>query len=141
MPGSLIVEGIGQTGGLLFAERFQFQAAIVLAKVSKVQFHCLARPGDTLVYRVALDGVSDTGARLVGTSHIGDKLQTEVQMFLAVLSEKQGVPALFEPSDWSRMLRDLYIYDVGVTADGQPLTVPAWLTEHEQRVISAGVDP
>ncbi len=62
MPNSLIVEGIAQTGGTLVAEATDFRSRLVLAKLSKVQFHFLARPGDTLRYTARIEQQNQDGA-------------------------------------------------------------------------------
>src|SRR5262245_44549196 len=73
MPNSLIVEGLAQTAGLLVGELSAFQERVILAKISKVKFHCSAVPGDTLTYRMKIDDVSKQGAATSGTSHIGER--------------------------------------------------------------------
>ena len=42
MPGSLMVEGMAQTGGILLGEKFDFEHIVILAKVPKVTFHSLS---------------------------------------------------------------------------------------------------
>ncbi|MCA9189368.1 MAG: 3-hydroxyacyl-ACP dehydratase FabZ family protein [Pirellulaceae bacterium] len=126
MPNSLIVEGVGQVGGLLLSELYEFEARVVLAKISRTRFYFPARPGDSLFYQAELDGITRNGARMVGTSHLGDRLQGEVEMFLAILDHRTNAhpPALFEPAYLLRMMRGLDLYRVGRTPDGQPLNIP-----------------
>ena len=57
MPGSLVMEGMAQTGGLLLGELSGYQARLVLAKITKLAFHFTPRPGDTLTYTTQLDAV------------------------------------------------------------------------------------
>ncbi len=59
----------------------------MLAKMAKARFHFHAVPGDTLVYRTTIDDISKDGAIVSGTSHVGERLQAEVQIFLAHLDE------------------------------------------------------
>lgn len=62
MPGSLIIEGMAQTGGILLAEMLHFENLVVMAKIPKVMFHGRACPGDTLIYDARiLDGREDGG--------------------------------------------------------------------------------
>jgi len=44
MPGTLMIEGMAQTSGILLGEMSGFDALIILAKVPKVVFHSLACP-------------------------------------------------------------------------------------------------
>ena len=56
-PASLIVEALAQTGGLLIAQVSDFEKRVVLAKVSKSQFHFQACPGDTMRMRTDIDSL------------------------------------------------------------------------------------
>ena len=59
MPNTLVIEGLAQTGGLLVAEHNAFRERVILAKIAKARFHLPATPGDTLVYRVAIDDMAE----------------------------------------------------------------------------------
>lgn len=126
MPCSLVIEGIAQTGGLLVAEYGHFEERVVLAKVSKAVFHFYPVPGDTLVYRTVIEKIDKDGANISGTSHVGDRLQGEVEIFFAHLDENAAGKSLFEPHEFLSMLKVLGIFSVGRTADGRPLDVPRW---------------
>lgn len=124
MPNSLVTEGIAQTGGLLVSESYRFERWVVLGKVAKSRFHCPARPGDLLTYRTKIDHVRDSGAVVSATSHIGDRLQAEAELFFA------NVPAeavtgqelhVFDPEDLLAWLENVGVFDVGRTAEGEPL--------------------
>jgi 3-hydroxyacyl-[acyl-carrier-protein] dehydratase len=128
MPNALVIEGLAQTGGLLVAQHGNFEERVVLAKVAKASFHFSAAPGDTLVYRVTIDDIHKDGAIVSGTSHVGDRLQGEVQLFFAHLSEEvAGSKSLFDPASLLAMLKLLGVFDVGRDEQGHPLEVPASL--------------
>jgi 3-hydroxyacyl-[acyl-carrier-protein] dehydratase len=125
MPNSLVIEGLAQTGGLLVAEHSHFENRVVLAKVAKARFYFSAVPGDTLTYRAALDDIHKDGAIVSGTSHVGERLQAEAQIFFAHLNESTvGSKSLFDPASLLAMLKLLGIFEVGRDAQGQPLEVP-----------------
>ncbi|HZZ70725.1 MAG TPA: 3-hydroxyacyl-ACP dehydratase FabZ family protein [Pirellulales bacterium] len=124
MPNSLILEGLAQTGGLLVGEYNGYAKRVVLAKVSKVKFHFPAIPGDTLIYRTKIHNIDDQGAMVEGTSHVGDRLQAEGEIFFAHLDERNGSQPLFDPETFMVWLRLVQIYEVGRTQSGAPLTVP-----------------
>ncbi len=128
MPNSLVIEGLAQTGGLLAAQHGDFEERVVLAKVAKARFHFSAMPGDTLVYQVTIDDIHKDGAIISGTSHVGPRLQAEVQLFFAHLSETvAGSKSLFDPASLLAMLKLMGVFDVGRDAQGRPLTIPASL--------------
>ena len=54
MPGSLILEGLAQTGGILLGEANNFQEKVVLAKIGNARFHREALAGETLTYSTEL---------------------------------------------------------------------------------------
>ena len=131
MPNSLILEGLAQTGGVLLGETTQYQARLVLAKVSSVRYYFTARPGDTLRYTATLENVGAEGALIVGQSHVGERLQCEAEFYLAVLPKRSETDRLFDPPAFARLLRLLGVYDVAVDAAGTPLAFPAALHQAE----------
>ena len=132
MPNSLVIEGIAQTGGLLVAEHYGFQERVVLAKVARAQFEFSPLPGDTLTYRATIDDIHKDGAIVSGTSHVGQRLQAEVHVVFAHVSETTAGKSLFDPASLLAMLKLLGVFTVGRDASGQPLQVPASLlvTDH-----------
>ena len=131
MPNSLVIEGLAQTAGLLVAEHGSYQQRVVLAKVAKARFHFSATPGDTLVYQTTIDDIHKGGAVVSGTSHVGTRLQGEVQLFFVHLNEATAGKWLFDPANLLAMLKLLGVYDVGRDAAGRPLEIPATLTAQE----------
>jgi len=123
IPHSLVVEGLAQTGGLLVCEHGGFAEKVVLAKVPKAVFHCEARPGDTLTYRVEVQYIKTEGAMISGTSHKGDELHAELEIVFAHLNDPT-LQSLFDPDIFLRMMRLLGAYDVGLAPDGTPLQPP-----------------
>ena len=49
-------------------------------------------PGDTLIYRTVIEDIPKDGAIVNGTSHVGDRLQAEVELFFVALWMK-ALPA------------------------------------------------
>jgi 3-hydroxyacyl-[acyl-carrier-protein] dehydratase len=127
MPNALIIEGFAQAGGILVGEKIAFTGNMILAKVPKAVFHFAARPGDTLVYSCTLDYLTADGALVQGQSHVGGRLQAEVEVFFANVLETERTRKLFSPQELLAMMQLLGVYDVGRTADGGKLQPPAAL--------------
>ena len=140
MPGSLIIEGMAQTAGLLIGEMEGFAQRVVLAKIGKAVFHRPAGPGDMLRYEAKIADVKGDGALATVTGHIGEELVAEAELMFAFLDERFPSGPLFEPVDFVAMLRAFHMYDVGRTADGKPLELPPFYAEAE-RAAQAGYDP
>jgi len=140
MPASLIIEGMAQTAGLLVGEMEGFAQRVVLAKIGKAIFHRPAVPGETLRYDARITDVKGDGALATVTGHVGDELVAEVELMFAFLDERFPSGPLFEPVDFVAMLRGFYMYDVGRTADGKPLELPAFYADAE-RAAQAAYDP
>ncbi len=85
MPGSLMLEGMAQTGGILLGETHQFKHIVVLAKVPKVKFHAWVRPGDTIIYSAKLIEARDEGGLVELQAHVGDTLVAESEIVFAHL--------------------------------------------------------
>jgi 3-hydroxyacyl-[acyl-carrier-protein] dehydratase len=144
MPNSLVLEGLAQTGGLLVCEHGGFVKQVVLAKVSKAIFHSEAWPGDTLTYRAKVVDIKDDGAMVTVTSHNGESLQAEAEIFFAHLEQldAQGDKIeLFEPYDLFSWLRLLKLYEVGVDAEGNPIKIHPRVAESDPFLRSQATAP
>ncbi len=126
MPNSLIVEGLAQTGGILVGEKSGFEEKVILAKIAKALFHFAAVPGDTLTYTAQVESFQDGGAVVSGTSHVGDRLQGETEMFFAYLGDDQSVKNLFEPKNFVFTMKLLGVFDVGRASGEGVEPPPAW---------------
>lgn len=133
----LIIEGLAQTGGLLVAEHGGFHHRVVLAKVGKAVFHFPARAGDQLKYTATIEAIQPDGAICKGTSHVGDRLQAEVDLVFAHLDDARfaGVD-LFRPDELMRMLRLFRMFEVGQQADGSPLVIPEHMLAAERSILA-----
>ncbi|MEC8553462.1 MAG: beta-hydroxyacyl-ACP dehydratase [Planctomycetota bacterium] len=123
-PHSLIIEGMAQTGGILLSQTNDFRDKIVLAKVSKAEFDCITRPGDTIRLRAVLVNRQADGAIVEGSIEVNDEPQGRMELTFAILDESYGSEPFFIPSDFCRVLRGLCLFDVGVNPDGSPLQIP-----------------
>lgn len=133
---SLMVEGLAQTGGLLYHQLSDFKERIVLAKVGYSRFHAEAIPGDTLRYRTDFTSVSDTGAIVECTVHVGDRLLAEAElMFAKLVDDRFENVVLFEPAEFSRMMRLMKLFDVGRYEDGTRIPVPDHLLAAERAIL------
>lgn len=130
MPGSIQLEGLAQTAGMLFGELSQYRDRLVLAKVSRVKYHGSSVPGDQLVYSVEPKHVRRDGALISGKCHVGEELRAEAEFFLAVLPASH-VTEQFDPGEFMQLLRLLRVYDVGRKSDGTRMQVPAHLLAAE----------
>ncbi len=139
LPCSMIVEGLAWTGGILANDQRGFRERMVLAKVNKAVFHRLALPGDQLRYTAVLEGIEAEGAFVRGTSHVGDELQAEIDLFLAHLPEgHEGIDGdLVDPAETLALMRSFGLYDVGRTPTGEPLDVAEKLLEGERAAQAA----
>jgi 3-hydroxyacyl-[acyl-carrier-protein] dehydratase len=139
LPCSLVVEGMAWVGGILANDQRGFRERTVLAKVNKAIFHRPPFAGDQLRYTAVLDGLEPEGAFIRGTSHVGDELQAEVDLFLAHLGDRfdEVEGDLIDPADMLATLRLFGVYDVGRTSAGAPIDVPEKLLEGERKAQAA----
>jgi len=129
MPNSLIIEGLAQTGGLLVGEHNRFEEKVILAKISKAVFHFPAVPGDTLRYTTVIDAITDGGATVTATAHVGERLQAEAEIMFAHLDDTNRAKTLFEPKNFVFTMKLLGVFDVGRGSDGDKLAEPPGLTQ------------
>lgn len=119
MPGSLIIEGFAQTGGILLGESTGFAHIVVLAKVPRMKFHSWACPGDTLLYTVTLLDARDEGGTVEATAHVGDRLVAEGEILFAHADQMAAqLPANFDQRNFVFDVGLLDILEVGRAGDG-----------------------
>ena len=136
-PHSLIIEGMAQTGGLLLSQLEDFEARIVLAKVSKAEFFRLVEPGDQLRLTARLQSVQPDGAIVEGQTHVGQELQGQFELTFAKLNESYGDSSFFEPVGLMRMLRVLRLFDVAVDQQGNRIRPPQAILDQEGEEVAA----
>jgi 3-hydroxyacyl-[acyl-carrier-protein] dehydratase len=124
MPNSLVIEGLAQTGGLLVGEFNRFEEKVILAKIPKAVFHFPALPGDTLRYTAVIEYIKEDGAMVTATSHVGERLQGEMEIVFAHLADTGRAKSLFEPRNFVFTMKLLGVFDVGRNSDGGPLVEP-----------------
>src|SRR2546422_8524816 len=71
MPGTLILEGLAQTGGILVGEANQFREKVILAKFPWARFQREALAGEQLIYDAELLHMRPEGASVRGRVSAG----------------------------------------------------------------------
>lgn len=66
-PGSLIIEGMAQTAGILVGSVHDFREKVVLAKVVSAEIEGEVGPGQTIRYDAAIERMDGAGASTTGT--------------------------------------------------------------------------
>jgi 3-hydroxyacyl-[acyl-carrier-protein] dehydratase len=121
MPGSLMLEGMAQTGGILLGQTSGFEEIVILAKVPQVTFHSWACPGDTLTYTARLIDVRPEGGVVECTAHVGERLVAEAEILFNHLDRsKQDPAAAIDQKNFVFSMGLLGILDVGKAGDGAP---------------------
>ncbi|REJ88523.1 MAG: beta-hydroxyacyl-ACP dehydratase [Planctomycetota bacterium] len=120
MPGSLMLEGMAQTGGILLGETHNFEHIVILAKVPKVTYHSWACPGDTLTYSAELLEVRKEGGITKVTATCGERLVAEAEIVFVHLDESSGaaIPQNVDQKNFVFELGLMSILDVGKAGDG-----------------------
>ncbi|MDQ7012292.1 MAG: beta-hydroxyacyl-ACP dehydratase [Planctomycetota bacterium] len=72
MPGSLVIEGMAQTAGILVGHAEDFREKVVLAKVTRATLDRDATPGTTIRHTAELAMHSEQGAATKGTVDLFD---------------------------------------------------------------------
>jgi 3-hydroxyacyl-[acyl-carrier-protein] dehydratase len=90
MPGTLILEGLAQTGGVLVGEVNDFQEKVVLAKIPWARFYRDALPGEQLIYDVEVLHLRPEGAATQGKVTANGELIAEAEIFFAHLDKARS---------------------------------------------------
>jgi len=90
MPGSLILEGLAQTGGILVGHANDFRDKVVLAKVPRATFHREMLAGEVLTYSVEVVTSRPEGASVAGTVTSAGEVTVEAEIFFAFLDQSRA---------------------------------------------------
>lgn len=90
MPGSLMIEAMAQTGGILVGAAKNFKEKVVLAKISKAVFHELVRPGDQLRLEAVVENITEEAAAIRGTITKGETLVGEISMMFSHVDQNMA---------------------------------------------------
>jgi len=118
MPGSLMIEGMAQTGGILLGECNAFEHIVILAKVPRVTFHSWALPGDSIIYTAKLKDVRDEGGSTDVTAYVGDRLVAEAEIMFVHLDQQDPQFGAIDQKNFVFSMNLLGIRDVGQAGDG-----------------------
>ncbi len=118
MPGSLMLEGMAQTGGILLGEKNDFKHIVILVKVPKITFHSWACPGDTLTYTATLLDARDEGGSVECTAHVGERLVAEAEIVFVHLDPSEADLGAVGQKNFVFSSGLMSILDVGKAGDG-----------------------
>lgn len=90
MPGTLILEGLAQTGGILVGQANDYREKVVLAKILRATFHRDALAGEELIYEVELLHLRPEGASVQGRALAAGSLVAEAEIFFAHLDQNRA---------------------------------------------------
>lgn len=83
MPGTLMLEGLAQTGGILVGEVDNFSQNVVLAKIPWAKFHRDVLAGEQLLYEVEIVTHRPDYAAIQGRVLADGKVVVEAEIFFA----------------------------------------------------------
>lgn len=119
MPGSLMIEGMAQTGGILLGEKNDFKYNVILAKVPKVEFHSWACPGDQLIYSATLEDARDEGGSVSVTAKVGERLVAEAEIMFVHLTSDDPQLSRIDQKNFVFKMNLLDILTVGKAGTGE----------------------
>lgn len=90
MPGSLMLEGLAQTGGILVGAVNDFKEKVVLAKIPQARFLREALAGEQLIYDVEILHLRPEGAAVQGRVTANGELIAEAEIFFAHLDQSRS---------------------------------------------------
>jgi 3-hydroxyacyl-[acyl-carrier-protein] dehydratase len=119
MPGSLMIEGMAQTGGILLGEHFKFEYNVILAKVPKVTFHSWACPGDQLIYAAELQDARVEGGSVTVKATVGERLVADADIVFVHLNSDDPQLSRIDQKNFVFRMNLLDILTVGEAGAGQ----------------------
>ncbi|MBN70137.1 MULTISPECIES: 3-hydroxyacyl-ACP dehydratase FabZ family protein [Gimesia] len=119
MPGSLMIEGMAQTGGILLGEINDFEHIVILAKVPQMTFHSWACPGDQLIYTAKITNAGEEGGAVDVTAMVGDRLVAEGSIIFVHLDQSDSEFGKIDQKNFVFSMNLLGILDVGQAGTGE----------------------
>ncbi|MCC7424182.1 MAG: beta-hydroxyacyl-ACP dehydratase [Planctomycetaceae bacterium] len=113
MPGSLMLEGMAQTGGILLGEKNQFKHIVILAKVPNITFHSEVVPGDQVIYTAKLVDARDEGGTVECTATVGERLVAEAEIMFAHLDQSDPTFGAIDQKNFVFSMNLMSVMDVG----------------------------
>jgi 3-hydroxyacyl-[acyl-carrier-protein] dehydratase len=83
MPASLMIEGMAQTAGILVGQARNFAEKVILAKISKAEFHDVVVPGEQIQYEAVIENLADEAAATRGTVRRDGEVIGEVNLMFS----------------------------------------------------------
>ncbi len=120
MPGSLMIEGMAQTGGILLGEVNSFTRNVILAKVPRIEFHSWVMPGDQLIYSATLQSVREEGGSVTVKATVGDRLVADGEIIFIHLNSDDPQLSRIDQKNFVSRMNLLDILDVGKSGTGLP---------------------
>lgn len=118
MPGSLMIEGMAQTGGILLGEKNQFRHIVILAKVPNVTFHSWVTPGDQIHYTARLLDARDEGGTVACEARVGQRLVAEAEIMFAHLDASDPALGAIDQKNFVFSSSLMCVMDVGKAGSG-----------------------
>ena len=118
MPGSLMIEGMAQTSGILLGEARNFDHIVILAKIPKVTFHSWATPGDSIVYTAKILDIRDEGGTVSCDTYVGDRLVADAEIVFVHLDQNDSKLGSIDQKNFVFSMGLMSILDVGKAGDG-----------------------
>src|SRR2546425_10010920 len=90
MPGSLMLEGLAQTGGILVGDANDFREKVVLAKIPWARCHREVLAGSQLIYEADLLHLRPEGAAVQARARVDEDLIMDAEIFFAHLDQARS---------------------------------------------------
>ena len=91
MPGVLLIEAMGQTGGLLVLDQFEGKYSTYFIRIDNVKFRKKVVPGDTLIFKLKLTSPIRRGiATIKGETFVGNKVVAEGEFMAQIVKQTEN---------------------------------------------------
>jgi len=89
-PASLMIEGMAQTAGILIGQARDFKEKVILAKISKAEFHDIVVPGHQITYEAEIESIAPQAAPTKGVIRQNGEVIGEVNLTFSHIDESSA---------------------------------------------------
>jgi 3-hydroxymyristoyl/3-hydroxydecanoyl-(acyl carrier protein) dehydratase len=97
LPGVCVLEGLAQTGGVLLHQSVDCKLVALMVSVERARFLAFARPGDQLVFEVAIESLDGQHARVRGEARVGGRTVASARFTFRLVPPDQLIPEAYRP--------------------------------------------
>jgi 3-hydroxyacyl-[acyl-carrier-protein] dehydratase len=103
LPGVYLLEGMAQTAGILLERTTGGHRVALMASIDRARFVGFARPGDQVLFDVAVESLHEDACRVMASAKVADRMIASARLSFSLVDTANLIPAGYR-SYWDQTL-------------------------------------